>query len=83
MLLDTPATRSVAGLNASLDILHPERPKRIVMLASNPAVSEQTGSMIGFWWAGGALRADPMRGSLATDIADVSGTDGCTPKRTP
>ena len=36
---------------ASVDILNPERPKRIVILASNPAVSEQTGWPIGFWWA--------------------------------
>ena len=25
--------------------------KRILILASNPAVSEQTGWPIGFWWA--------------------------------
>jgi putative intracellular protease/amidase len=36
---------------ASVDILNPERPKRIVIVASNPAVSEQTGAPIGFWWA--------------------------------
>jgi putative intracellular protease/amidase len=36
---------------ASVDILNPERPKRIVIMASNPAVSEQTGGPIGFWWA--------------------------------
>jgi putative intracellular protease/amidase len=28
-----------------------ERPKRVVILASNPAVSGQTGWPIGFWWA--------------------------------
>jgi putative intracellular protease/amidase len=38
-------------VSASVDILHPERPKRIVIVASNPAVSEQTGWPIGFWWA--------------------------------
>jgi putative intracellular protease/amidase len=38
-------------VSASVDILHPERPKRIVIVASNPAVSEQTGVPIGFWWA--------------------------------
>jgi putative intracellular protease/amidase len=38
-------------LGASVDILHPDRPKRIVIVASNPAVSEQTGWPIGFWWA--------------------------------
>jgi putative intracellular protease/amidase len=36
---------------AAIDILHPERPKRVATLASNPAVSEQTGWPIGFWWA--------------------------------
>jgi putative intracellular protease/amidase len=34
-----------------VDILNPDRPKRIVIVASNPAVSEQTGVPIGFWWA--------------------------------
>jgi putative intracellular protease/amidase len=38
-------------LSASVDILDPDRPKRIVIVASNPAVSEQTGWPIGFWWA--------------------------------
>lgn len=32
-----------------VDVLHPEQPKRIALLASNPAVSEQTGCPIGFW----------------------------------
>jgi putative intracellular protease/amidase len=35
----------------TVDILDPDRPTRIVILASNPAVSEQTGFPIGFWWA--------------------------------
>jgi putative intracellular protease/amidase len=39
------------ALSASVDILNPDRPKRIVIVASNPAVSEQTGWPIGFWWA--------------------------------
>jgi putative intracellular protease/amidase len=43
--------RSVVGVSASVDILNPDRPKRIVIVASNPAVSEQTGWPIGFWWA--------------------------------
>jgi putative intracellular protease/amidase len=38
-------------MSAAVDILNPERPKRIVMVASNPAVSDQTGWPIGFWWA--------------------------------
>jgi putative intracellular protease/amidase len=46
----TPVLASV-GVSAAVDILNPERPKRIVIVASNPAVSEQTGWPIGFWWA--------------------------------
>jgi putative intracellular protease/amidase len=38
-------------LKASVDIVNPEGPRRIVIVASNPAVSEQTGWPIGFWWA--------------------------------
>ena len=38
-------------MSAAVDILNPDRPKRIVIVASNPAVSEQTGWPIGFWWA--------------------------------
>jgi putative intracellular protease/amidase len=38
-------------LSATIDILDPARPKRIVIVASNPAVSEQTGWPIGFWWS--------------------------------
>ena len=34
-----------------IDILHPETPKRVAVLASNPTVSKQTGWPIGFWWA--------------------------------
>jgi putative intracellular protease/amidase len=36
---------------ATIDILDPEHPKRVAILASNPAVSGQTGWPIGFWWA--------------------------------
>jgi putative intracellular protease/amidase len=38
-------------MTGTIDILNPEAPKRVVMVASNPAVSEQTGAQIGFWWA--------------------------------
>jgi putative intracellular protease/amidase len=38
-------------LTASVDILDPHHPKRILIVASNPAVSAQTGWPIGFWWA--------------------------------
>jgi putative intracellular protease/amidase len=38
-------------VSATVDILNPDRPKRILTVASNPAVSGQTGVPIGFWWA--------------------------------
>ncbi len=36
-------------MSATIDVHG--RPKRILMVASNPSVSEQTGWPIGFWWA--------------------------------
>jgi putative intracellular protease/amidase len=36
---------------ASIDILNPTRPKRVLIVASNPSVSERTGWPIGFWWS--------------------------------
>jgi putative intracellular protease/amidase len=36
---------------AEIDILNPEHPKQVAILASNPTVSKQTGWSIGFWWA--------------------------------
>jgi putative intracellular protease/amidase len=36
---------------AAIDILNPEAPKRVAIVASNPAVSGQTGWPIGFWWS--------------------------------
>ena len=38
-------------MSGEIDVLNPDKPKRILMLASSPAVSEQTGWPIGFWWA--------------------------------
>jgi putative intracellular protease/amidase len=38
-------------MNAAIDVINPERPKRILLVASNPATSRQTGWPIGFWWA--------------------------------
>jgi putative intracellular protease/amidase len=35
----------------ALDILDPDRPKRVVIVASNPAESKETGWPIGFWWS--------------------------------
>ena len=36
---------------ASIDILDPAKPKRVAILASNPAVSPVTGWPVGFWWS--------------------------------
>lgn len=38
-------------MGAAIDVLNPERPKRIAIVASNPSVSGQTGWPIGFWWS--------------------------------
>ena len=38
-------------MGATVNVLNPERPKRIAIVASNPSVSEQTGWPIGFWWS--------------------------------
>jgi putative intracellular protease/amidase len=38
-------------MSASIDILHPDKPKKVLIVASNPAVSPQTGWPVGFWWA--------------------------------
>jgi putative intracellular protease/amidase len=38
-------------LPATIDILDPDHPRRVAIVASNPAVSAQTGWPIGFWWA--------------------------------
>jgi putative intracellular protease/amidase len=38
-------------MSATVDVLDPTNPKRILIVASNPAVSEKTGWPIGFWWA--------------------------------
>ena len=38
-------------MSGTVDVLNPDKPKRVLMLASDPAVTEQTGWPIGFWWA--------------------------------
>jgi putative intracellular protease/amidase len=38
-------------VTGAIDTLNPEAPKRVVIVASNPAVSKQTGWPIGFWWS--------------------------------
>jgi putative intracellular protease/amidase len=37
-------------MSADLNVVNPDKPKRVLMVASNPAVSKQTGWPIGFWW---------------------------------
>lgn len=37
-------------MTTSGDSLHTETPRRVLVVASDPAVSEQTGWDIGFWW---------------------------------
>jgi putative intracellular protease/amidase len=36
---------------ATVDVLNPDQPKRVLMVASNPAVSTVTGWPVGFWWS--------------------------------
>jgi putative intracellular protease/amidase len=38
-------------VSAAIDVLNPQYPKRIAIVASNPAISKQTGWPIGFWWS--------------------------------
>jgi putative intracellular protease/amidase len=38
-------------MSATIDVLNPEKPKRVAIVASNPATSKQTGWPIGFWWS--------------------------------
>ena len=38
-------------MGASVDVLNPDKPKRVAIVASNASVSGQTGWSIGFWWA--------------------------------
>ena len=36
---------------ATVDVLRPDQPKRVLMVASSPAVSTVTGWPVGFWWS--------------------------------
>jgi putative intracellular protease/amidase len=38
-------------MSGEIDVLNPEKPRRVMLVASNAAGSEQTGWPIGFWWA--------------------------------
>jgi putative intracellular protease/amidase len=38
-------------MSGTIDILNPQEPKRVAIVASNPSLSKQTGWPIGFWWS--------------------------------
>src|SRR5579872_2838783 len=38
-------------MSATVDVLNPDKPKRVAIIASNPTTSKQTGWPIGFWWS--------------------------------
>ena len=38
-------------MGEAVDVLNPQKPKRVAIVASNPSVSKQTGWPIGFWWS--------------------------------
>jgi putative intracellular protease/amidase len=38
-------------MSAAIDVVNPDRPKRLAIVASNPSISKQTGWPIGFWWS--------------------------------
>jgi hypothetical protein len=38
-------------MSGQISVRDPEHPKRVLIVASNAATSEQTGLPIGFWWA--------------------------------
>lgn len=38
-------------MSGAVNVLDPNKPKRVLILASNPTISEVTGWRIGFWWA--------------------------------
>ncbi|MCK6605129.1 MAG: type 1 glutamine amidotransferase domain-containing protein [Ignavibacteriaceae bacterium] len=38
-------------MSANINVMNPQKPKKIAMVAANPSVSKQTGWPIGFWWA--------------------------------
>jgi putative intracellular protease/amidase len=41
----------ISIMTASIDILDPAKPKKVLIVASNPSTSAQTGWPIGFWWS--------------------------------
>jgi len=50
MFLDATDLEGIQ-MTATIDVLHPERPKRVLLVVANPAASPTTGWPVGFWWA--------------------------------
>lgn len=38
-------------MSANINVLNPEKPKKIALIAANPSVNPTTGWPVGFWWA--------------------------------
>ena len=38
-------------MSANVNVTNPERRKKVLLIAANPATSPTTGWPIGFWWA--------------------------------
>lgn len=38
-------------MSANINVINPERPKKIALVAANPSVNQNTGWPVGFWWA--------------------------------
>ena len=38
-------------MSGAIDILNPQKPKHVAIIASNPSISKQTGWPIGLWWS--------------------------------
>jgi putative intracellular protease/amidase len=38
-------------MSGTIDVLNPDKPRRVLIVASNPATSPVTGWPIGFWWS--------------------------------
>lgn len=61
-------------MSGTIDILDPDKPKRILIIASNSSISEQTGWPIGFWW--GELTHPYWEFTEAGYQVDIASPDG-------
>ncbi|MBI1298971.1 type 1 glutamine amidotransferase domain-containing protein [bacterium] len=61
-------------MSATLDILNPTQPKRVLIIAANTAVSKQTGWPIGFW--AGELTHPYWEFTEAGYVVDIASPDG-------